>query len=167
MASTWRCGSVLARGGAEGDKSTTKSWSRCVAPRFEVVGCRAYPATLKVPLLHHERQPWSIWFGAVGLDYRDVGQGPRYSDQNLLYPGGCRRPRSRLVRASLVEADLKSGRLVRLFSRSVPTKYSYFIVYPPGSAEPRENSRVPTVAARAGPIGRAKGCPQTVKPIMM
>jgi hypothetical protein len=38
-----------------------------------------------------------------------------------------------LARASLVEADLESGRLVRLFSRSVPTRYSYFIMYPPGS----------------------------------
>ena len=27
-------------------------------------------------------------------------------------------------------SDLASGRLVRLFSRSVPTRYSYFIVYP-------------------------------------
>ena len=38
-----------------------------------------------------------------------------------------------LARASLVEGDLASGRLLRLFSRSVPTRYSYFIVYPPGS----------------------------------
>jgi LysR family glycine cleavage system transcriptional activator len=38
-----------------------------------------------------------------------------------------------LARASFVAADLESGRLVRLFSRSVPTRYSYFIVYPPRS----------------------------------
>src|SRR2546426_11567532 len=38
-----------------------------------------------------------------------------------------------LVRASLVEAELASGRLVRLFSRSVRTRYSSFIVYPPRS----------------------------------
>ena len=37
---------------------------------------------LKVPLLHDERQPWSIWFEAVGLDYRDAGQEPRYSEEN-------------------------------------------------------------------------------------
>src|SRR5258707_11549591 len=88
---------------------------------------------LKVPLLHDERQPWSIWFKAVGLDYRDAGQGPRYSDQNLLYPAAIAGLGVALARASLVEADLESGRLVRLFSRSVPTKYSYFIVYPPRS----------------------------------
>jgi LysR family glycine cleavage system transcriptional activator len=88
---------------------------------------------LKVPLLHDERQTWSMWFEAVGLDYRDAGQGPRYSDQNLLYPAAIAGLGVALARASLVERDLASGRLVRLFSRSVPTRYSYFIVYPPGS----------------------------------
>jgi LysR family glycine cleavage system transcriptional activator len=89
---------------------------------------------LKMPLLHDERQPWSMWFEAVGLDYRDAGQGSRYGDANLLLPAAVAGLGVALVRASLVEADLASGRLVRLFSRSVPTRYSYFIVYPPGSA---------------------------------
>ena len=88
---------------------------------------------LKVPLLHDERQPWSIWFEAVGLDYRDAGQGPRYSEGNLLLPAAIAGLGVALARASLVEADLASGRLVELFSRSAPTRYSYFIVYPPGS----------------------------------
>jgi LysR family glycine cleavage system transcriptional activator len=88
---------------------------------------------LKAPLLHDERQPWSIWFEAVGLDYRDTGQRPRYSDSNLLLPATVAGLGVALARASLVEADLASGRLVQLFSRSVPTRYSYFIVYPPGS----------------------------------
>jgi LysR family glycine cleavage system transcriptional activator len=88
---------------------------------------------LKLPLLHDERQPWSIWFEAVGLDYRDAGQGPRYSEANLLIPAAIAGLGVALARASLVAADLESGRLVQLFSRSVPTRYSYFIVYPPGS----------------------------------
>jgi LysR family glycine cleavage system transcriptional activator len=88
---------------------------------------------LKVPLLHDERQPWSIWFEAVGLNYRDAGRGPRYGEENLLLPAAVAGLGVALARASLVEADLASGRLVRLFSRSVPTRYSYFIVYPPGS----------------------------------
>ena len=88
---------------------------------------------LKVPLLHDERQPWSNWFKAVGMDYRDTGQGPRYSGENLLFPAAIAGLGVALARASLVEADLESGRLVRLFTQSVPTRYSYFIVYPPGS----------------------------------
>src|SRR5467141_506135 len=87
---------------------------------------------LKMPLLHDERQPWSLWFEAVGLEYRDTGQGPRYSDASLLLPAAIGGLGVALARASLVEAELASGRLVRLFSRSVPTTYSY-IVYPPRS----------------------------------
>jgi LysR family glycine cleavage system transcriptional activator len=87
---------------------------------------------LKMPLLHDERHPWSLWFEAVGLDYRDAGQGPRYSDANLLLPAAIGGLGVALARASLVEAEMASGRLVRLFSRSVPTTYSY-IVYPPRS----------------------------------
>src|SRR5258706_12007114 len=93
---------------------------------------------LKMPLLHDERQPWSIWFEAVGLDYRDAGQGPRYSEENLLLPAAIAGLGVALARASLVAADLASGRLVRLLSRSVPTRYSYFIVYPSGSETVRK-----------------------------
>ncbi len=88
---------------------------------------------LKVRLLHDERQPWSIWFEAVGLDYRDAVVGQRYGDENLLIPAAIAGLGVALARASLVKADLEAGRLVQLFSRSVPTRYSYFIVYPPGS----------------------------------
>jgi len=88
---------------------------------------------LKMPLLHDERQPWSIWFEAVGLDYRDAGQGPHYSEENLLLPAAIGGLGVALARASLVEAEVAAGRLVRLFSRSVRMRYSYYIVYPPGS----------------------------------
>jgi LysR family glycine cleavage system transcriptional activator len=94
---------------------------------------RAPGDLLKTPLLHDERQPWSIWFKAVGLDYRDPDQGTRYGDQTLLLAAAIAGLGVALARASLVQADLESGRLVQLFSRSVRTKYSYFIVYPRGS----------------------------------
>jgi LysR family glycine cleavage system transcriptional activator len=94
---------------------------------------RAPGDLLKTPLLHDERQPWSIWFKAVGLDYRDAGQGPRYGDQTMLLAAAIAGLGVALARASLVQADLESGRLVRLFSRSVRATYAYYIVYPPGS----------------------------------
>jgi LysR family glycine cleavage system transcriptional activator len=88
---------------------------------------------LKVPLLHDERQPWSVWFKAVGVDYRDARQGPRYDEQTLLLAAAIGGLGVALARASLVKADLESGRLVQLFPQSARTKYSYFIVYPRGS----------------------------------
>jgi LysR family glycine cleavage system transcriptional activator len=60
---------------------------------------------LKVPLLHDERQPWSIWFEAVGLDHRDVGQGPRYGEGNLLLTAAIAGLGVALARASLVDGN--------------------------------------------------------------
>jgi LysR family transcriptional regulator, glycine cleavage system transcriptional activator len=94
---------------------------------------RAPGDLLKVPLLHDERQPWSVWFKAVGVDYRDARQGPRYDEQTLLLAAAIGGLGVALARASLVKADLESGRLVQLFPQSARTKYSYFIVYPRGS----------------------------------
>jgi LysR family transcriptional regulator, glycine cleavage system transcriptional activator len=42
-------------------------------------------------------------------------------------------PPCSLARALFVQADLESGRLIRLFPHSVRTKFSYFILYPPDS----------------------------------
>jgi LysR family glycine cleavage system transcriptional activator len=88
---------------------------------------------LKIPLLHDARQPWSLWFKAVGLDYHDTGQGSRYSEQTMLLAAAIAGLGVALARALLVRPDLESGRLVRLFPDGVRTKYSYFIVYPRGS----------------------------------
>jgi LysR family glycine cleavage system transcriptional activator len=95
---------------------------------------------LKVTLLHDERRPWSLWFEAAGLDPRDAVKGPRYSDNNLLIPAVIAGLGVALARASLVRADLESGRLVQLFS-GVPAKSAYFIVYPPVS-QSREKVQV-------------------------
>jgi LysR family glycine cleavage system transcriptional activator len=97
---------------------------------------RTPPDLLKAPLLHDERQPWSLWFEAVGLSYRDAGQGPRYGDQSLLLAAAMGGLGVALARASLVRAELESGRLIQLFPQSVRTSYSYFIVYPRGSETP-------------------------------
>jgi LysR family glycine cleavage system transcriptional activator len=80
-----------------------------------------------------KRIPSSLWFKGVELDYRDTGQGPRYGEQNVLLAAAIAGLGVALARALFVQADLESGRLVRLFPRGLRTKYSYFIVYPRGS----------------------------------
>jgi len=94
---------------------------------------RAPAELLKTPLLHDERQPWSLWFKAVGLDYRGAGRGQRYAEQTLLLAAAIGGLGVALARASFVKADLESGRLVQLFSQSVRAKSSCYIVYPRGS----------------------------------
>jgi LysR family glycine cleavage system transcriptional activator len=80
-----------------------------------------------------KRIPSSLWFKGVELDYRDTGQGPRYGEQNVLLAAAIAGLGVALARALFVQADLEAGRLIKLFPHSVRTKYSYFIVYPPGS----------------------------------
>jgi LysR family transcriptional regulator, glycine cleavage system transcriptional activator len=87
---------------------------------------RAPKDLLSSPLLHNERRPWSLWFEAMAIDYRDDGQGPRFSDEDSLIPAAIAGAGVALARASLVHADLESGRLIRLFSKSVPAKHAYF-----------------------------------------
>jgi len=88
---------------------------------------------LKTPLLHDERQPWSLWFKAVGVDYRGADRGQRYAEQTLLLAAAIGGLGVALARASFVKADLESGRLVQLFSQRVRAKSSCYIVYPRGS----------------------------------
>lgn len=88
---------------------------------------------LRMPLLHDERQPWSLWFKTVGLDYRDPGGGPRYGEQTVLLAAAIAGLGVALARALFVKPDLESGRLIQLFPHGARTKFSYFIVYPPGS----------------------------------
>jgi LysR family glycine cleavage system transcriptional activator len=86
-----------------------------------------------MPLLHDERQPWSLWFKAAGLDYRDTGHGPRYGEQTVLLAAAIAGLGVALARALFVQPDLQSGRLVQPLPQSVRTRYSYFIVYPAAS----------------------------------
>ena len=88
---------------------------------------------LKVPLLHDERQPWSLWFKAVGVDYRGAGRGQRYSEQTLLLAAAIGGLGVALARASFVKPDLELGRLVQLFPQRVRAKSSCYIVYPRAS----------------------------------
>ncbi len=125
---------------------------------------RAPKDLLNASLLHNERRPWSLWFEAMDIDYRDDGQGPRFSDEDSLIPAAVAGAGVALARVSLVHADLESGRLVRLFSQSVPAEHAYFIVYPPGSDNLRkvrvfQNWLLEQVrlAEREGAIGHRAG----------
>jgi hypothetical protein len=80
-----------------------------------------------------EVDAWAIRTSGLSSSYRDTGQGPRYGDEVLLLPAAIGGLGVVLARASLVETELRSGRLVRLFSRRVAATGSFFIVYPQGS----------------------------------
>jgi LysR family glycine cleavage system transcriptional activator len=85
---------------------------------------------LDLPLLHDERQPWSIWFNSIGIDPPRSLSGPIYSDANLLMEAALAGHGIALARTSFVAPDLDSGRLVRPFNQSAKTKFSHYVVYP-------------------------------------
>jgi len=90
MMSTWQCGSAPARGPRlRSIKLYDEELVPVCSPAFRR---RRLPRAHRRPpqnaASHDERQPWSIWFKAVGLDYRDARQRQRYGDQTLC----CLRP---------------------------------------------------------------------------
>ena len=86
-------------------------------------------------LLRSERQPWTPWFRAIGLDWPEPSRGPIYSDETLLIQAAAEGIGVALARGALVTADLASGRLVRLFPRRVPSRTAYYLVYPQAAGE--------------------------------
>jgi len=86
-------------------------------------------------LLRSERQPWTPWFRAMGLDWPEPGRGPIYSDETLLVQAAAEGIGVALARGALVAADLATGRLVRLFPRRVPSRTAYYLVYPRAAGE--------------------------------
>jgi len=88
---------------------------------------------LSLPLLHDERQPWSVWFDSVGYKLPRQLPGPVYGDANLLLDAAIAGHGVVLARATLVKPELDTGRLVRLFEHSVKTRFSHYLVYLVGS----------------------------------
>ena len=86
-------------------------------------------------LLRSERQPWTPWFRAMGLDWPEPSRGPIYSDETLLVQAATEGIGVALARGALVASDVVAGRLVRLFPRRVPSRAAYYLVYPRAAGE--------------------------------
>ena len=86
-----------------------------------------------VKLLRDQRIPWSTWFRAVGVpELSDPQSGPAYSDAGLLLQAAVAGHGVALARSVLVQDELASGSLVRLFDEPVRAEFSYYVVYPSG-----------------------------------
>lgn len=92
---------------------------------------------LRYPLLHDERQPWTIWLAATGIQEEPKVEGPVYGNSNLLLEAAAAGHGIALARATFVKPDLDSGRLIRLSQLSAKTRYSHYVVYPAAPALPK------------------------------
>lgn len=82
-----------------------------------------------VALLRHSAQPWEAWLQAAGVELTESKLGPKFSDAGLLIDATLSGQGVALVRRSLVQSELLSGRLIRLWDISINDVYSYYCVW--------------------------------------
>ena len=88
------------------------------------------PDTLRhALLLRLPHEPWKPWFAAAGLRWDEPRSGPLLGDASLMLDAAASGQGVALARDVLVESDLASGRLVRLWSTAVASPRAYFAVW--------------------------------------
>lgn len=94
------------------------------------------PSDLRYHTLLHDELPdsWKRWLLAAGVEDVDPTPGPTYSDSSHLVQAAVEGQGVALARSVLAEAELRAGRLVRLFDQPLPSEFAYYLVYPETSA---------------------------------
>lgn len=111
----------------------------CSPSYMATVGGNPSPKELlRATLLRLPRQPWKPWFRAAKLGCEEPHQGPLFSDAALMLDAAAQGQGIALARSALVEHDLATGRLVRLFDVSIPTEFAYHVIYQPAVARGEE-----------------------------
>lgn len=83
---------------------------------------------LNAPLLHHAHRPWSLWFETFGLTSPEP-QGLIFDDALMAYEAAAQGLGVVLGRATLIEDDLKTGRLIPAGRGEIVTERGYFAVW--------------------------------------
>lgn len=83
---------------------------------------------MNVPLFRLEPGYWEKWFEAAGMSYSPPRQGVIYNDAALFLQQAMAGEGVALTRRSLVQSDLKTGKLVKLFDIEIPTESRYYLV---------------------------------------
>ena len=89
---------------------------------------------------------------ARGLRGIDGARGPRFNQSSLVLEAAVAGRGIALAKATLAEADLAAGRLVKLAEIDQPIEFAYYLVYP---AERRQWQKC--AAFREWIIAEAKG----------
>ncbi len=78
---------------------------------------------------------WQDWFAKAGVDGATLIEGSRFPDSNMALQAAMDGQGVALARSAHVCADLKAGRLVRLFDVDYPSSVSYYLVCPEVTAQ--------------------------------
>ena len=101
----------------------------------------AHPLRSPEDLRHHtllhddNRNDWTMWFLAAGIEDGDSTRGPAFSDSSLVLQAAAEGQGVALGRSALAATDLAAGRLVKPFDISLPASWAYYVVYPEATAE--------------------------------
>jgi LysR family glycine cleavage system transcriptional activator len=84
---------------------------------------------LRRQTLLHDESPdaWRSWLAAAGLRGVDAERGIVFDDASLLLQAAVDGAGVALARRTLAEAELRAGRLVRLFADGEPTAFAYWV----------------------------------------
>lgn len=85
-----------------------------------------------VTLLRNPWTPWARWFRAVGLDWPEPAQGPAFDDSGVMLRAALAGQGVALGRHWLALDEVRAGRLVAPFERSLRDDFSYWLVWPAG-----------------------------------
>jgi len=105
--------------------------SRAFRDRHEI----RTPADLaRVPRLQLATRPlaWRQWFELAGVETDTAFQGARFEQFVMISEAAIHHAGAALIPRFFVEAELASGRLVRLFDLSLGEQTAYYFVYPEG-----------------------------------
>lgn len=96
-----------------------------LASRYDI---QAPADLLQAPLLRHTYHSWTSWLAAFGLE-EPTEKGLEFEDSLMLLESAAQGMGVALGRASLVQQDLASGRLVRLLPNAVVSDYGFNICW--------------------------------------
>jgi len=109
----------------------------CSPDLLQRLSLRAPQDLQQVTLLHDDSPDddqscptWQMWLRAAGVSDAEWARGPRFTQSSLVLEAALHGKGVALAKATLAEADLSAGRLVRLFGDQTPVNFAYYIVGP-------------------------------------
>ena len=81
---------------------------------------------------------WRMWLRAARLSGVDWRRGPHFNQSSLVLEAAVAGRGIALAKATLAEADLAAGRIVKLAEIDQPVEFAYYLVYP---AERRQSAK--------------------------
>jgi LysR family transcriptional regulator, glycine cleavage system transcriptional activator len=113
----------------------------------------------RYPLLHSVTEPWTFWlFDGCATDQATALRGSLFDDSHAPVRMSVQGAGLALARWSLVADEIANGTLVRASTKAIPFDSSYWLVYPPRTADlPAVRAFTDWVKAEAAAFAKPSG----------